>query len=75
VLTIHAELEGMKHIALFRAFLERIKKQAIQLIKLEDFARDLTKKPSAIPVCDLVAGTIEGRSGALAVQKCSVRSS
>jgi undecaprenyl phosphate-alpha-L-ara4FN deformylase len=75
VLTIHAELEGMKHIALFRAFLERIKTQAIQVIRLEDFARDLIKKPSAIPVCDLVAGTIEGRSGTLSVQKSIIRSS
>jgi len=75
VLTIHAELEGMKHLALFRAFLERIKTQAIQVIRLEDFARDLIKISSAIPVCDLVAGTIEGRSGTLSVQKSSARSS
>lgn len=75
VLTIHAELEGMKHLALFRAFLERIKTQAIQVIRLEDFARDLIKISSAIPICDLVAGTIEGRSGTLSVQKSSARSS
>jgi hypothetical protein len=70
VLTIHAELEGMKQIALFRAFLERIKARRIKVMKLDDIARDLLKAPAAIPVCDLVAGEVDGRSGTLAVQAC-----
>jgi peptidoglycan/xylan/chitin deacetylase (PgdA/CDA1 family) len=69
-LTIHAELEGMKRLALFRAFLERIKARGIHVIKLEDYARELIQDPSAIPVCELVSGTIDGRSGTLSVQQC-----
>ncbi len=67
-LTIHAELEGMKYLAYFRSFLEQLGKRAVQVVKLDDLARDLLKNPSAIPVCDLVQGTVDGRSGTLAVQ-------
>jgi undecaprenyl phosphate-alpha-L-ara4FN deformylase len=71
VLTIHAEVEGMKKIALFRQFLKEIKRLPSHLVKLDSHAGDLLKNPSAIPVCDLVAGTIDGRSGTLAVQQCA----
>jgi undecaprenyl phosphate-alpha-L-ara4FN deformylase len=70
VLTIHAELEGMKRMALFRAFLEAIKSSRIQIMMLQDFVRDLKKNPTSIPVCDLISGTVDGRSGTLAVQQC-----
>ena len=68
VLTIHAELEGMKMIALFRTLLEQIRERRIQVVKLDDLARDLIRNPSAIPLCDLSIGTVDGRSGTLAVQ-------
>jgi len=71
VITIHAELEGMKQMAVFRAFLERIKQQPLRIIKLEDVARDLLKNPSTILVCDLISGTVDGRSGTLALQQNS----
>jgi peptidoglycan/xylan/chitin deacetylase (PgdA/CDA1 family) len=70
VLTIHAELEGMKYISLFRSFLESIQKKHITVARLDDHARDLLKEPSTIPVCDLVQGTIDGRSGTLSMQEC-----
>jgi len=70
VLTIHAELEGMKQQVYFRAFLERVARQKVQVVRLDDWARRLLKGPSAAPVCDLVSGAIDGRSGTLAVQKC-----
>ncbi len=73
VLTIHAELEGMKHIALFRALLRKILGRSVQIIRLDGLARDLLRNPSSIPTCDLVAGTIDGRSGTLAVQSCAAR--
>jgi len=69
VLTIHAELEGMKHLALFRSFLEQIAAQQIRVIRLESIARELLKAPSAIPVCNLVSGVIDGRGGTLALQQ------
>lgn len=70
VLTIHAELEGMKKIALFRAFLEQISAGSVKIVKLEDFVHSLQTSPSSIPVCNLGSGTIDGRSGTLAVQQC-----
>ena len=70
VMTIHAELEGMKYLALFRNFLERAKARSIRFALLGDLAQDLLKTPSSIPVCDLVQGQVDGRSGALAVQRC-----
>ncbi len=68
ILTIHAELEGMKKLSLFRAFLARMRAQSVEIVRMDEFARDLLQNPSAIPICRLVAGTIEGRSGTLAVQ-------
>jgi peptidoglycan/xylan/chitin deacetylase (PgdA/CDA1 family) len=68
ILTVHAELEGMKKLALFRTFLVELLARSVEVVKLDDLARDLLKNPSAIPICDLVAGRIEGRSGTLAVQ-------
>ena len=71
VLTIHAELEGMKYLPLFRSFLEQAKARDIRFTLLCDLAAELLKAPSAIPDCDLVPGTVDGRSGTLAVQRCS----
>lgn len=70
VLTIHAELEGMRQLSSFKSFLEQIKTKSVQIVKLDDMARDLLKNPQTIPVCDLISGTIDGRSGTLAVQSC-----
>ncbi len=70
VLTIHAELEGMKKIGLFHGFLELLRKRNIGIIRLDEFARKLVAAPASIPVCDLETGTIDGRSGTLAVQHC-----
>jgi peptidoglycan/xylan/chitin deacetylase (PgdA/CDA1 family) len=70
VLTIHAELEGMKYIPLFRSFLETIQKRNIPVVRLDDHARALLNDLSRVPVCDLVQGTIDGRSGSLAKQNC-----
>ena len=68
VLTIHAELEGMRQIILFRSLLEQVRERQIQVKKLDDLAVNLLKNPSSIPMCDLISGTVDGRSGTLAVQ-------
>jgi peptidoglycan/xylan/chitin deacetylase (PgdA/CDA1 family) len=70
VLTIHAELEGMAKQAFFRTLLEEVRTRKIRVVRLEDRARELLKASSDIPVCDLLSGTIDGRSGTLSVQKC-----
>jgi undecaprenyl phosphate-alpha-L-ara4FN deformylase len=69
VLTIHAEVEGMKNLPLFRSLLKSIGMLGIRIIKLDDRAKDLLKDPAAIPVCDLVSGAVDGRSGTIALQK------
>jgi len=71
VLTIHAEVEGMKQISLFRAFLEALRENKVRVVRLDEQAKDLLTNSSLIPVCDLVAGTIDGRSGTLAIQECT----
>jgi undecaprenyl phosphate-alpha-L-ara4FN deformylase len=70
VLTIHAEIEGMKKLPLFRTLLQELRSRPVEIKRLDGLARDLLKDPAAIPVCDLVAGTVDGRSGTLAVQSC-----
>jgi undecaprenyl phosphate-alpha-L-ara4FN deformylase len=70
VLTIHAELEGMKHLPLFRAFLGKLRGRPAEAVGLENAARDLLKNPGSVPVCDLAQGSVDGRSGTLAVQSC-----
>jgi hypothetical protein len=70
VLTIHAEIEGMRQLPYFKSFLKQIKTQSVRIVKLGDMARDLLKNPKTIPVCDLISGTVDGRSGTLAVQSC-----
>jgi undecaprenyl phosphate-alpha-L-ara4FN deformylase len=75
VLTIHAEIEGMRHIELFRSFLNNIADRAIVVVRLDHHAREILKHSDAIPVCDLDSGTVDGRSGTLAVQRCRAGSS
>ncbi len=70
VLTIHAELEGMKHLSFFRRFLGELRDRPIEIVKLENVAHGLLQEPRSIPICDLVQGSVDGRSGTLAVQAC-----
>ncbi len=69
ILTIHAEIEGMKKLPLFREFLEQARARSIKFHTVENFAHALLAKRAAIPVNDLIMGEVEGRSGMLAVQK------
>jgi peptidoglycan/xylan/chitin deacetylase (PgdA/CDA1 family) len=71
VLTIHAEIEGMKKLPLFRSLLERLRARDVQITTLHSAAQTLLRHPQSIPACDLVAGAVDGRSGTLALQKCS----
>ncbi len=69
VLTIHAEIEGMKKLSLFRAFLQLLGPRQVRTARLDEWAVDLLKQPETIPVCDLLPGVVDGRSGTLAVQQ------
>lgn len=68
ILTIHAELEGMKYLTWFESFLRKAKAANITFCKVEDIAKKFLENTANIPVCDLLQGEVDGRSGTLAVQ-------
>ncbi|MDA8390660.1 MAG: polysaccharide deacetylase family protein [Gammaproteobacteria bacterium] len=68
VLTIHAEIEGMVKYDWFREFLARAVSMRMQFLTLAEVARNVLRAPHTVPVCELLAGEIEGRSGTLALQ-------
>lgn len=69
VLTIHAEIEGMKKLPLFRSLLERMRARNVQILTLHSAAQAFLHRPRPVPACDLVDGVVDGRSGAVALQK------
>lgn len=69
VFTIHAEVEGMKYLAWFRDFLQRARAQQVEFIKVVDVARECLNHRDQVPVCELIQGEVDGRSGTMAVQK------
>lgn len=71
VLTAHAELEGMAKFDWFRAFLAALQKQGVEIVPTATIAAEVKQHPDNIPVCDLADGEVDGRSGTLAVQRCS----
>ena len=67
VWTAHAELEGMAHRDWFRACLTELRAAGANVVRLDRLAATLGKE-RPLPVCELVAGEIDGRSGTLALQ-------
>ncbi len=74
VFTIHAELEGMRYLKWFSEFLQTAKECDIRFTKLEDIAHLTLKDTASIPICELIQGEIDGRSGTLAMQGKKVQS-
>jgi undecaprenyl phosphate-alpha-L-ara4FN deformylase len=68
VMTIHAEIEGMAKLDWFRGFLDQARSRRLRFVKVEDIAREVLRRREAVPVCELVQGEVDGRSGTLAVQ-------
>jgi undecaprenyl phosphate-alpha-L-ara4FN deformylase len=68
VLTIHAELEGQRYLELFKALLTTAKGAGLEFVKLEEWAATLLRDRAVVPVCDVEAREIDGRTGTLAVQ-------
>jgi peptidoglycan/xylan/chitin deacetylase (PgdA/CDA1 family) len=66
VFTLHAELEGMKLLPAFRLLLAGWRAQGYELVSMGAMRSRLA--PETLPVCAVLAGTVPGRSGALAVQ-------
>jgi peptidoglycan/xylan/chitin deacetylase (PgdA/CDA1 family) len=68
VFTLHAEIEGMGRRAIFQQLLAAIKAAGVEVVALEQAARQLLAQRESIPVCELEQAEIDGRSGLLAVQ-------
>lgn len=68
VYTAHAEIEGMKHLELFRDLLARALQNGWRITAVDEIARDSMARSDSVPVCEMIAGEIDGRSGTLALQ-------
>jgi undecaprenyl phosphate-alpha-L-ara4FN deformylase len=64
--TLHAELEGGAYLGAFERLLRAWRQRDASLTDLASYAARLT--PETLPRCRIVAGTVAGRSGELALQ-------
>jgi undecaprenyl phosphate-alpha-L-ara4FN deformylase len=69
VFTLHAELEGGRYLASFERLLRAWQQRGVQLTDLGNYVATLDVR--GLPHCSIVAGTVEGRSGTLALQSQS----
>lgn len=68
-LTLHAEIEGMTYLSWLKDFLKQAQAREIKFLKMQDIALQSLKNRDTIPICDLIQGAVDGRSGSLAVQQ------
>ncbi|CAO4838717.1 MAG: putative 4-deoxy-4-formamido-L-arabinose-phosphoundecaprenol deformylase ArnD [Holosporales bacterium] len=66
ILTIHAELEGMLYLNWFKDLLIRFQEKGVVFKTLRTIVNEIDKEK--VPVCALMQGTVDGRSGTLAIQ-------
>ena len=66
VFTLHAELEGGKYLPAFERLLRGWQQRGAQLTDLASYVATLDVRN--LPRCAIVAGTVAGRSGTLAMQ-------
>ena len=66
VYTLHAELEGNTYLEAFERLLRGWRSRGVDLIDLAAYAASL--RLVDLPKCEMVEGTVEGRSGVLACQ-------
>lgn len=67
ILTIHAELEGMYFLEWFTSFLDASIAQGISFCTVETIANDIKQSKEFVPHLSLVQGSVDGRSGTLAM--------
>ena len=65
-LTVHAELEGMRYAGWFEKLLAAAAARDVEFVNLAAEAKKLD--PAKLPVAELIQGTVDGRSGTMAVQ-------
>jgi len=63
--TVHAEVEGLRHLPLFESLLDALRERA-ELVRLIDVAEELDA--ASLPACRVVAASIAGRAGTVATQ-------
>lgn len=68
VYTLHAEIEGMGRRAFFGELLAALNDSGVEVVSLEQSARELLAQRKTIPVCEMIQASVDGRSGLLAVQ-------
>ena len=69
IMTVHAELEGMRYREWFSEFLRALKQRQADFQPLLAIAESYLSKRAQIPVCELVNAEVPGRAGVLAMQK------
>jgi undecaprenyl phosphate-alpha-L-ara4FN deformylase len=67
VFTLHAELEGMKLLPVLRRLLAGWRAQGYELVATRTLRAGLDA--ASLPLCDVVDGSVAGRSGTLACQQ------
>jgi undecaprenyl phosphate-alpha-L-ara4FN deformylase len=67
VFTLHAELEGMRLLPVFERLLSGWRAQGYELVAMATQRAALND--AMLPVCEVVAGSVPGRSGTLACQQ------
>jgi undecaprenyl phosphate-alpha-L-ara4FN deformylase len=70
VYTLHAELEGNTYVADFERLLRGWRDRGAQLIDMATYAATLSLPK--LPRCEMVEGSVEGRSGLLAYQGSAI---
>jgi peptidoglycan/xylan/chitin deacetylase (PgdA/CDA1 family) len=66
VYTLHAELEGQKWMPIFEQLLQGWHEQGYELVSMRQYLQGIN--PADLPRHEVKSGTVEGRSGTLAVQ-------
>jgi peptidoglycan/xylan/chitin deacetylase (PgdA/CDA1 family) len=71
--TIHAEIEGMSMLDWFADFLDGAKAAGVCFVSAGEEAQRLKADADKVPVVALAQGTVDGRSGTLAVEGAPTR--
>jgi undecaprenyl phosphate-alpha-L-ara4FN deformylase len=71
VLTIHAEMEGGPFLTEFVRLLTQCRERGVEFFRLEDWARELLKKPAGLPVAQVNFQRLPGRAGYVSCQGLS----
>jgi peptidoglycan/xylan/chitin deacetylase (PgdA/CDA1 family) len=69
IMTLHAEIEGMKYKDWFYSFLTVLKQKNVIFKPLLSIAEECLKNREQISVCELVNAEVPGRGGFVAMQK------